>query len=159
MVILGIDPGYGRLGYATLQKNKEKENLLDYSCIETSAKDPYGNRVLKIARNLEKLIKKHKPDVLALEKVFFTKNKKTALKTSEIRGIIIYLALKNKIKIFEYTPLQVKSAVCGYGKATKDQVKRMIDLILGLKTKTKLDDTSDAIALCLTHIAYNPDFD
>lgn len=150
MIILGIDPGYGRMGYAILEKEKGVEKLRDYSCVETSPKDEYFGRVLCVAAAVEKLIKKHKPEVLAIETVFFTTNQKTALKTAEIRGIIIYIALKNKLRVVEYTPLQVKSAVCGYGKADKNQVRKMVEMIMKLKDSPKLDDTSDAIALCLT---------
>ncbi|MFC1625277.1 crossover junction endodeoxyribonuclease RuvC [Patescibacteria group bacterium] len=149
-LILGIDPGYGRLGYAVLEKINQKEKLLDYSCIETSSKESYSERMLKIAKEIEKLIKKHKPKILAIEKLFFTTNQKTALTVSEIKGVILYLALKNNLKIIEYTPLEVKVAICGYGKATKEQVQKMVKLLLHLKNLPKHDDTSDAIALCLT---------
>jgi crossover junction endodeoxyribonuclease RuvC len=150
MIILGIDPGYGRLGYAVFEKSDKTEKLLEYSCIETSPKDPYFKRILKITDKFEKIALKHKPDVLAIEKVFFNKNQKTALETAEVKGIIGYLALKKKMKVIEYTPLEVKTAVCGYGRAPKEQVQKMVNLLAGLKKSPKLDDTSDAIALCLT---------
>lgn len=149
-LILGIDPGYGRLGYAILKKTPNKEELLDYSCIETESTENYTERILKIASKVEKLIKKYKPEVLAIEKIYFNKNQKTALMVSEIKGIINYLAAKNNMKIKEYTPLEVKNAVCGYGKATKEQVKKMVKMLVNLEKKPKYDDTYDAIALCLT---------
>ncbi len=154
MIILGIDPGYGRLGYAVLEKTPASEKLVSFSCVETSPATPHGKRLLKIADTVEKLMKENKPDALAIEKVFFTTNQKTAMKIAEVRGIISYLAVKNNIPIAEYTPLQVKMAVCGYGKAPKEQVKKMVMLILKMKEKPKYDDTSDAIALCLTHAGH-----
>lgn len=150
MVILGIDPGYGRLGCAILEKEGKKESLLDFFLVETKPKESYYKRIKQITDKIEDVIKKHKPNILAIEKVYFTNNQKTALSVSEIRGIIIYLAIKNKMEIHEYTPLEVKSAVCGYGKATKDQVKKMVTLLLKLKEDIKNDDTIDAIAICLT---------
>ncbi|MDD5032898.1 MAG: crossover junction endodeoxyribonuclease RuvC [Candidatus Pacebacteria bacterium] len=150
MKILGIDPGYGRLGYAVLEKNKSEENLIDYSCVETSPKQKHEERILKIAEKVEEMIKKHKPDILCLEKLFITKNQKTAMAVAEVRGILIFLGTKNGIKIQEYTPLQVKAAVCGNGKASKDQVEKMVKLLIKIRRPVKYDDTYDAIALCLT---------
>lgn len=155
MIILGIDPGYGRLGYALLKKNEEGTTLLDYSCIETSKDLKYHERFLKLSEKIEKLLKKYKPEVAAIEKIYFTKNQKTAFAVAEVRGMLLYLMLKNKIKIEEYTPLEVKSAVCGYGKATKEQIKKMVTLILNIKKEPKIDDISDAIAIaliCSNHI-------
>jgi len=156
MIILGIDPGYGRLGYAILQKIGGKETLLDYSCIETDPKRAHEERILKIATAVEKLIKKYRPDTLAIEKLFFTTNQKTALRVSEIKGIILYLAIKNKMKVAEYAPLEVKAAVCGYGKAPKEQMGKMVNLLIKIPKAIKHDDTVDAIALCLTCSASLP---
>ncbi|MBU1179059.1 crossover junction endodeoxyribonuclease RuvC [Patescibacteria group bacterium] len=155
MIILGIDPGYGRLGYAVLEKN-DKENLIDCGCLETTSKEEHSDRILKIADGVEKIIKKYKPEILAIEKIYFTTNQKTALKVSEIKGIITYLALKNKMRLAEYTPLEVKIAVCGYGRAPKEQIKKMVDLLIKVKNPPKNDDTYDAIALCLTCSATLP---
>jgi len=146
---LGIDPGYGRLGYAILKKKGGREELLDYSCIETSPKSEHCDRILEISEKIEKIIKKYRPEILAIEKLFFTTNQKTALNVSEIKGIVSYIALKNGLKIEEYTPLQIKTAVCGYGKASKEQVSKMVNLLIPLKKVPKYDDTYDAIALCL----------
>ncbi|MFH1979364.1 MAG: crossover junction endodeoxyribonuclease RuvC [Patescibacteria group bacterium] len=157
-VILGIDPGYGRLGYAIFEKTETSEKLLDYSCVENPIHIEYSEKILNIAKEIEKVIKKHKPNTLAIEKLYFTKNQKTALQVSEIRGIILYLAIKNKLKITEYTPLEVKLSVCGYGKATKPQVEKMVKMLLKLKETPKYDDTTDAIALCLTCVARNDYF-
>ncbi|MBU1091904.1 crossover junction endodeoxyribonuclease RuvC [Patescibacteria group bacterium] len=150
MIILGIDPGYGRLGCAVLKKESKQEELLDFFCIETNPKKTYYERILEITNKIEKTINEYKPDTLAIEKVYFTNNQKTALNVSEVKGVIIYLALKNGMEIHEYTPLEIKSAVCGYGKATKEQVKKMVALLLNVKEEIKNDDTIDAIAICLT---------
>jgi len=150
MIILGIDPGYGRLGYAVLEKTLNSERLLDYSCVITEPSQKHEERIKKIAKHIEKVIKKLKPNILAIEKLYFTKNQKTALAVAEIKGIMIYLALKNNLKVTEYTPLQIKTATCGYGKASKEQMKKMVNLLIKLDKQPKYDDTIDAIALCLT---------
>ncbi|PIS13387.1 MAG: crossover junction endodeoxyribonuclease RuvC [Candidatus Tagabacteria bacterium CG09_land_8_20_14_0_10_41_14] len=153
--ILGIDPGYGRLGYAILKKTPKKEELLEYSCIENPAGRKYHEKISTITQKIEEIIKKFRPSVLAIEKIYFNKNQKTALQVAEVKGIIIHLALKNKMKIIEYTPLQVKIATCGYGKASKNQMIKMVNLLTDLKKTPKHDDTYDAIALCLTCAARN----
>jgi len=150
MIILGIDPGYGRLGYAVLEKKDRSEKLLYYSCVNTNPKNKYEERILEITNEIEKTIKKYKPNILAIEKLFFTTNQKTALRVSEIKGIVTFLAIKAGLKVSEYTPLEVKVAVCGYGKASKEQVQRMVNLLVKLERTPKYDDTTDAIALCLT---------
>jgi crossover junction endodeoxyribonuclease RuvC len=153
MKILGVDPGYGRLGYAIFEYRNGKEWLMESSCIETSGKMKFGARILKLAQDIEKLITKHKPKILVIEKIYFNKNQKTALLVSEIKGVVVYLALKNHLKVLEYTPLEVKTAICGYGRASKKAVKKMIRLLTGLDQELKSDDTADAIALCLTYFS------
>lgn len=156
MIILGVDPGYGRTGYAIIEKTNNTENLLDYGCIETLAREDYFKRLLALGEKIEKIIAKHKPDVLTIEKIFFSKNQKTAMKVAEAKGIITYVALKNGVKnIEEYAPNEVKTIVCGYGKATKGQVKKMVGLILKISENIKPDDTIDAIALCLCYANKN----
>jgi len=155
MLILGIDPGYGRLGYALLQKTGDKESLIDCGCVETLKTENHYERILKIAEEIEKKIKKNKPDILAIEKIYFTKNQKTAMDVAEIKGIIIFLAIKNGLEIKEYSPLEIKMAVCGYGKAEKNQVKKMVELLIGPGEREKIgknqrDDVYDAIAVALT---------
>lgn len=152
MVILGIDPGYARVGWAVLEKIKNSEfKVRNCGCIETSKESPSDERLACVYKQIEELIKKHKPDVLAIEELFFTTNAKTAFKVGEARGVIILAGAIKKIPIFSYTPLQVKIAVTGYGKADKHQVGRMLKAILKLKDLPKLDDTVDAIAVALTH--------
>jgi len=156
MIILGIDPGYERLGVAILEKKKGKEDLLFSDCIRTSAKNPFNERLFYIGEELKKIIKKWKPDIVAVEKLFFTTNQKTAMQVSEVRGLIIYLAILHKSELREFTPLEIKTAVVGYGKAEKRQVEHMVKTILKLKEKKRDDDEIDAIACALTCSACLP---
>jgi crossover junction endodeoxyribonuclease RuvC len=150
MIILGIDPGFERIGCAVLEKDKGKENLFFSTCIVTDRKVSHEKRLLHLGQELEKIIKKYKPDILAIEKLFFTTNQKTALKVSEARGVVLYLSAINKIPIIEFTPLEIKMALTGYGKAEKRQVQEMVKAILKLKTLPKSDDEVDAIACAIT---------
>ncbi len=150
MKILGIDPGFGRLGYAIIETAGNKTAVLDCGYVETSPKIAHEKRLLKIAEETSSLIKKYQPKVIALEKIFFAKNQKTALQVAEARGILIYLATSAGIAIREYTPLEVKVALCGYGKAEKKQVQRMLKMILGISSLPKSDDASDALAIAIT---------
>lgn len=156
MVILGIDPGFARVGWALLENRKSKLEARNYGCIETSKDTDSQERLVDVYKQICALIKKHKPDVLAIEELFFTNNAKTAFKVGEARGVIILAGAIQKIPVFSYTPLQVKIAVTGYGNAEKTQVGRMIKAILKLKEMPKLDDTVDAIAVGLTHAFTNP---
>jgi crossover junction endodeoxyribonuclease RuvC len=151
MVILGIDPGFARVGWAVVGSQSSKFSVRNYGCIETSKDTVSQERLADVYRQICALIKKYKPNVLAIEELFFTSNAKTAFKVGEARGVIILAGAMQKIPVFSYTPLQVKIAVTGYGKAEKAQVGRMIKAILKLKDLPKLDDTCDAIAVALTH--------
>lgn len=153
-IILGIDPGYDRVGFCILEKVSSVENKIIYSeCFESDKKKDINERIFNICKNLEKIILKYSPTDLAIEKLFFTNNQKTVMGVSEARGAIIYLAKKLKLNIFEYTPLQIKIALTGYGKATKDQIYFMLKKILKIKSENKrnLDDEYDAIAVAYTH--------
>lgn len=150
MIILGIDPGFHRLGWAIIKKQEADFNVLAFSLIETKSGTDYQKRVLEIGEKLNTVIKKHRPETVAIEKLFFTKNQKTALKVAEIKGIVIYLAAKAGIPCFEFTPLEVKSAICGYGKADKKQIQNMLKLTLKNFSLPPSDDICDAIAVGLT---------
>ncbi len=156
MKILAIDPGFERLGIAVLQKKQRgKEELLYSACFKTSAKLPFSKRLLAIGNEIEKIIKKYNPSALAIETLFFNTNQKTAMRVAEARGVIIFESQKNGLGIFEYTPLQVKIAITGYGKATKDQIAIMVSKLINLKDRGgKNDDELDAIAIGLTHAAF-----
>lgn len=151
MVILGIDPGYARVGWAIVQSDKGKAISDKFGCIETSKDTDSQDRLVYVYKQICALIKKYKPDVLAIEELFFTTNAKTAFKVGEARGVITLAGAIKKIPVFSYTPLQIKIAVTGYGNADKGQVGRMIKAILKLKEMPKLDDTADALAVALTH--------
>lgn len=153
--ILGIDPGFDRLGVCILDKIGNKEELIHSQCITTSKKDSFEVRLAEIAEQLLKIIKKHKPQELAIETIFFTTNQKTIIYVAEVRGICIYLSHINDLTIHEYSPPQIKVAVTGYGKATKEDISHMIPKILGKQMKSDiLDDEVDAIAIALTHSAH-----
>lgn len=152
--ILGIDPGYDRVGICILEKKSVNENKIIFSeCFETNKKKEIHERIFEICKNLEKIILKYSPNELSIEKLFFTNNQRTVMGVSEARGAIIYLAQRLNLKISEYTPLQIKVALTGYGKATKDQIYFMLKKILKItdKNKKNLDDEYDAIAVAYTH--------
>jgi len=150
MIILGIDPGFEKLGCAVLKKEKGHDNLIYSTCLITDKKLPYEKRLFYLGEKIKKMITKYNPNVIAVEKVFFFKNQKTVSQISEVRGMILYLAASNKITVKEYTPLQVKMSLTGYGRAEKQQVQKMVQVILKIKDVLKQDDEVDAIAIALT---------
>ena len=152
ITILGIDPGVASTGYAFIKEQTKKQEILDFGVISTSAKQPFSDRLKYIYRALTKLIKKYKPDAIAVEQLFFCKNVKTALMVGQARGVILLTAILNKLPLFEFTPLQVKQAVCGYGRADKSQVQSMVKSLLSLKKIPKPDDAADALAIALTYL-------
>ena len=154
MKILGIDPGYDRLGIAVIEKLEKGKELLLYSdCLQTSSENDIYTRFSKIGAEVKKIIKEFKPDSLAIETLFITKNQKTAMRVSEVRGIIIYEALNASVPIFEYTPMQVKVAVTSDGNSDKQMIIRMIPILIKMPKKITRDDEYDAIAVALTHSA------
>ena len=150
-IILAIDPGFDRVGVAVLEKN----NVLFSDCIITNRKDSQAERLLAIKTDIEKIIKKWRPNVLAIEKLFFNQNTTNALKVAEARGVILVVAAENKLRVFEYSPQAIKIAVTGYGKADKRQIETMVRKLLKLPEKSakRLDDELDAIALGITCLA------
>ena len=156
MKILSIDPGYERVGISILEKisnGSGGEKLIYSDCFKTSAELPFLERLQLVGDEVERVIKKHKPSVFAIEKLFFNTNQKTATMVSEVRGALIYIALKNKIKVYEYTPLQIKVAVCGDGHGDKKQVVAMVKNLIKIEKEIKYDDEYDAIAVGLTCFA------
>lgn len=153
MLVLGIDPGYDRLGVAIIKKDSGKEEYIFSDCFLSDKKDSLGDRLLDIGDRLEKLIKDRKPDFVATEKLYFTVNQKTAMAVAEARGVISYLSAKHKIPLFEYTPPEIKLTVTGYGNANKKQVAEMVPRLLKISKEVKYDDEYDAIAIALTHLA------
>jgi len=154
MKVLAIDPGFERVGIAIIEKTNAPKHLLVYSCcFKTSAKIPFPERLRNIGNEVEKVIKKYKPEFLAIEKLYFTTNQKTAMGVSEARGTIIYVASKNGLSIYEYTPPQIKVAVTGYGKASKQMLMSMVPKLIDIKKDINSDDELDAIAIGLTCLA------
>lgn len=151
--VVGIDPGFDRCGVAIMEKTSGKEKLLFSTCITTSPKTAHEDRLLFVGEELGKIIKEWKPSDMAMEKLFFNLNVRTALKVSEARGVILYEAAKANLSVSEYSPQDIKIAVTGYGRAGKDQVEGMTLRILGIKEAPKYDDEADAMALCITHLA------
>ena len=164
MIILGIDPGTAIVGYGViktkvdgglLQNKNEKPKVLDFGCIFTKSSMPTGQRLKIIHNEIERLIKKHRPDLISIESLYFFKNTKTAIPVSQARGVILLAAAKKNVPTIEFTPLQVKMAVVGYGKAEKKQVQKMAKEILDLsefdldKEGRKKDDAADALGLAL----------
>jgi len=149
--ILGIDPGYDRLGIAIIEKpSKGKEVLIYSDCLQTSAKDSIYIRLQSIGTEIARILKEFEPDILAIENLFITKNQKTAMRVSEARGIIIYEALKHGIPVREYAPMEIKMAITGDGTSDKDRMIKMVGMLIKIPTKKTTDDEYDAIAIALT---------
>lgn len=151
MIILGIDPGLAIVGWAVIESVRGNMRPLAYGAITTPAHTSVESRLLTIERDLEDVIKKYKPDEMAIEELFFNTNRTTVISVAEARGVIICTAHKHGVKICEYTPLQVKQSVVGYGKAEKKQVIAMVTSILRLPSPPKPDDTADAVAIAICH--------
>lgn len=151
MLILGIDPGYAIVGFGLVESAGSKPRLVSCGAINTPAGDRISSRLLQIASDLEQLIVQFKPDVMAVEELFFNQNVTTGIGVAQARGVILMTAEKLGVPIYEYTPSQVKQAVVGYGKAEKHQVMDMTKRILGLKSVPKPDDAADAVAIALCH--------
>ena len=151
MIILGIDPGLAIVGYGVVEFKASHFTTLDMGAITTPAGMPVPERLESIYKSLNDLIKLYNPADIAIEELFFNTNQKTAITVAEARGIILLGAKMNNLNIFEYTPLQVKQAVVGYGRAEKKQVIEMVRIILNLKKAPKPDDTADALAIAICH--------
>lgn len=149
-IILGIDPGYGRVGLAVIEKTSNGENLIHSECFETDAKLPHFQRLLLIGEKIKETIKKYKPEQIAVETLLWSKNKKTALQVAEARGVILLESARNKVILREFNPNQIKLAVTGYGKSDKKQVIFMVEKLVKLKPQKRHDDEYDAIAIALT---------
>lgn len=151
MVILGIDPGIAIVGYGFLELKGNSYKVLDYGAITTEAKVPLPDRLNSIYEEMSELIEKYKPDDIAFEELFFNKNVKTAITVAQARGVEVLAAKKSHAGLYEYTPLQVKQAIVGYGRASKNQVQEMVKIILNLEKVPKPDDVADALAVAITH--------
>ncbi|HET8574543.1 MAG TPA: crossover junction endodeoxyribonuclease RuvC [Candidatus Paceibacterota bacterium] len=155
MKILAVDPGYERLGIAVLEKGQNGKEIYVYSdCFQTSAKIPFYERLLLLGNEIERVIQTYHPEEFSAETLFFHSNQKTAMKVSESRGAVLFQAKKLGLEIFEYTPLQIKTAITGDGRADKKQIVALIPKLISVPKPIKYDDEYDAIAVGLTHFAY-----
>lgn len=151
MLVLGIDPGYAIVGFGLVETERGKQRLVKYGVITTPAGIPIQSRLMDIERDMNELLDTFRPDCLAIEELFFNTNVTTAINVAQARGVILLSAAKHGVPIYEYTPLQVKQAVVGYGRAEKKQVMDMTMRLLCLEQKPKPDDAADAIAIALCH--------
>ncbi|MDP2951208.1 MAG: crossover junction endodeoxyribonuclease RuvC [bacterium] len=149
MIILGLDPGTAKVGWGIISGDKKRRSFIACGVIKTSKKTLSHNRLKEIYCQTKKLIAQHKPELIVIEKLFFFKNLKTALPVAEARGVLLLLVAEKKIKLKEFTPLQVKTGVCGYGRAEKTQIQRMVQILLKLKEVPMPDDAADALALAI----------
>ncbi|MBT4936472.1 crossover junction endodeoxyribonuclease RuvC [Candidatus Peregrinibacteria bacterium] len=155
VTILGVDPGFALVGWGIIEGIHDKLKVKSYGCIETDKELPLEKRLAIIYKELTKIINKYKPEVVAIEELFFFKNAKTAIPVSQARGVIMLAAEQSKAQVQEFTPLQVKQATCGYGRADKTQIQKMIKIILNLKTVPKPDDAADALAIAVCSAVSN----
>lgn len=151
MIILGIDPGFAIVGYGIIKYEGGKFSVIEYGAITTKAGEDMFLRFKKIHDELSDIIERTNPDVMAIEELFFNSNQKTAINVAQARGVLLLAALNKNIPIFEYTPLQVKQATVGYGRAEKNQVQQMVKMLLKLDKIPKPDDTADALAIAVCH--------
>lgn len=151
MIILGIDPGYAIIGYGVLEYSNNHFRVIDYGAVTTPAGMEFNRRLEIIYDELDILMSKHKPDVMAIEKLFYNTNAKTVIDVAQARGVTVLAAQKHGLEIAEYTPLQVKQSVVGYGRAEKKQVQEMMRIMLKLEKIPKPDDTADALAMAICH--------
>lgn len=153
MRVLAFDPGFERLGVAIVERTRSTEHLLFSGCIRTSASLPFAERLRRLGEAAERLIRDFAPDCTALENIYFAKNEKTAMQVAQVRGVLAYIAAQHGLPFHEYTPLQVKAAITGYGKSDKRAVSAMVPRLITLPARKRLDDELDAIAVALTCLA------
>lgn len=155
MIIIGVDPGYAIVGIGVIEYNGNRFRPLEYGAITTPAGMPTVDRLKKIYDEMTMLIDKYKPDAVAIEELFFNSNQKTAINVAQARGVILVSVTNRGVPIFEYTPLQVKQSVTGYGRADKNQIQQMVKTLLNLNVIPKPDDAADGLALAICHAHSN----
>jgi crossover junction endodeoxyribonuclease RuvC len=153
VIVLGIDPGTAATGYGIIERTGSQLRLIDYGCMETLPDRPLPERLLLIHEAIEGLIEEYKPVLVGVERLFFNKNVQTAFAVGQARGVVLLAAAQHGLPVFEYGPHEVKIAVTGYGRAPKDQVQRMVQVVLGMAVLPRPDDAADAlaVAICLAH--------
>lgn len=153
MRVLAIDPGFGRCGVAVLDGDASSAHILHSDTIETDAKTDFVDRLLVVAEGISGLIEAHKPELIAIEELYFSNNQKTVFHVAEVRGVLMYLAVSRHIPLVQYNPLAIKIALTGHGRATKQEVTKMVTRLTDLSKTPKHDDEYDAIALGITALA------
>jgi crossover junction endodeoxyribonuclease RuvC len=151
MVIIGVDPGYAIVGWGVIRFESNRYQTLDYGAITTPAKMPFPMRLERIYDELTVIVSRYKPDAMSVEELFFNNNAKTAIAVGQGRGVVLLAGQKCGVPVYEYTPLQVKQSVVGYGRAEKKQVMEMTRILLNLREVPKPDDTADALAMAICH--------
>ncbi len=153
MIVLGIDPGTARLGYGIVERQGSHLTMLDYGCLETINDRPLAQRLLLIHEGIDDLIETYRPEAVGVERLFFNRNVQTAMAVGQARGVVLLTAAQHGLPVLEYGPHEVKQAVTGYGKAPKDQVQRMVQMVLSMEQLPKPDDAADAlaVAVCTAH--------
>jgi crossover junction endodeoxyribonuclease RuvC len=158
MIILGVDPGTATTGYGIIRKEGQRHSLIKYGCILTPAKTPLSDRLVSIFDELSEIIDEYKPEQIAVEELFFAANSKTAIAVGQARGVILLAGKKKGLPVFEYTPLEVKMALTGYGRADKNQIQQMVKTLISLGEIPKPDDAADALAIAICHAnTFRPD--
>lgn len=152
MLTLGIDPGVSATGYGLVKKRGEDLTLLEYGVITPGSELPPAQRLKVICDELEEIIVRHRPTDVAVERLFFSRNVRTALAVGEARGVALLAAAKHDLPVYEYTPLEVKESLVGYGRATKGQVQELVKITLGLDSLPEPDDAADALAVAICHL-------
>lgn len=156
MVILGFDPGIATLGYGVIKTEKGvKPQMLDYGIVSTPKDENIAVRLAMLEKGVKQLLEKYQPNEIAIEELFFAKNVKTAINVAHARGVVLLTCIKECGRIYEYTPLQIKQALTGYGRADKKQIQAMVKMFLKLNAVPKPDDAADALAVALTHAQTN----
>ena len=151
MKVLGIDPGIARLGWGVIRETSNKQKIVACGCLTTEKQISDHQRLAYLFKQLQGLIKQYKPEIVAVEDLFFSSNAKTAFQVGQARGIVLLAAALQGLPVVSYTPLKIKMTIVGYGRASKEQVQKMVNSMLKLKVIPRLDDTIDALAVALTH--------
>ncbi|MBO6262689.1 MAG: crossover junction endodeoxyribonuclease RuvC [Clostridia bacterium] len=155
MVILGIDPGFGTMGWGVIRSERGNSSVIDYGVVQTNKEQSFPERLISLENGVNKLFDAFNPDEVALEELFFNTNITTGINVAHARGVILLTCVKRCPKLFEYTPLQIKQALTGYGRAEKRQMQMMVKTFLRLDSVPRPDDAADALAVALTHSQTN----
>jgi crossover junction endodeoxyribonuclease RuvC len=153
LIVLGVDPGTAATGYGIVERTGSRLRLVDYGCLQTLSTQPLPERLLHIHQAMSELIETHRPGLVGVERLFFNRNVQTAFAVGQARGAVLLAAAQAGVPVFEYGPHEVKMAVTGYGRAGKEQVQRMVQVVLGMAVLPRPDDAADAlaVAICLAH--------